>query len=408
MNITEKSVNQEKQQRINRALVLQLLRQQKLASRADIAKLSGLQRATISNIVRELMDLGLVVESGFLCSEHGRRSIGIQINGKRVGVIGVMVTRECFGISRIGLCGELFETEYFQLRKGDSVAESLKRLKLEINRMILAHPEFRVLAVGFAVPGPYRMEGDEMIFITNLKGWDGVPVRSLLQQGITVPVFTENDANAGAMAQFWSHETELTKKDLIYIVAGQGIGCGMISDGVMLKGAMGIAGEIGHTTIDCHGPRCACGNYGCLELYASVLALKDRIGARLRAGERSMLSLWDLARPDAKAAIKEAWDKEDRLVCEEFEKTCEYLAIGLVSLINQMDPEVVILGDALAEIGGVRMLEIVQREVKARIRPIIWENLRIELSTLSQNPILLGAGAIAVQHIFEDPIAFVQ
>ncbi len=408
MNITEKSVNQEKQQKINRTLVLQLLRQQKLASRADIAKLSGLQRATISNIVRELMELGLVVESGLLCTEHGRRSIGIELNGTRVGVIGVMVTREYFGISRIGLSGELFETQYFELRREDTVAESLKRLKLEINRVILSHPEFRVLAVGFAVPGPYRMEGDEMIFITNLKGWDGVPIRSLLQQGISVPVFTENDANAGAMAQFWSHETELTKKDLIYIVAGQGIGCGMIADGALLKGAMGIAGEIGHTTIDCHGPRCACGNYGCLELYASVLALKDRIRTRLEAGERCALSLYDLAGSKAHAAIKAAWEGEDPLVCEEFEKTCEYLAIGLVSLINQMDPEVVILGDALAEIGGGRMLEIVRREVKARIRPIIWENLRIELSTLPQNPILIGAGAIAVQHIFEDPMTFVK
>ena len=113
MNMTEKSINQEKQQRINRTLVLQLLRQQKLASRADIAKLSGLQRATISNIVRELIDLGLVVENGLLCNEHGRRSIGIQINGKQVGVIGVMITRQYFGISRIGLCGEVFEHNIF-------------------------------------------------------------------------------------------------------------------------------------------------------------------------------------------------------------------------------------------------------------------------------------------------------
>ena len=100
-----------------------------------------------------------------------------------------------------------------------------------------------------------------MIFITNLKGWDGVPIHSLLQQGISIPTFIANDANAGALAQLWNHEKNLTKKDLIYIVAGQGIGCGMISDGAILQGAIGIAGEIGHTTIDYHGPRCACGNY---------------------------------------------------------------------------------------------------------------------------------------------------
>ena len=96
---------------------------------------------------------------------------------------------------------------------------------------------------------------------------------------------------AGALAQLWNHEKNLTKKDLIYIVAGQGIGCGMISDGAILQGAIGIAGEIGHTTIDYHGPRCACGNYGCLELYASVLALKERIRTRLSSGEKSQCIL---------------------------------------------------------------------------------------------------------------------
>lgn len=407
MNMTEKSINQEKQQRINRTLVLQLLRQQKLASRADIAKLSGLQRATISNIVRELIDLGLVVENGLLCNEHGRRSIGIQINGKQVGVIGVMITRQYFGISRIGLCGEVFETQYFQLNPQDTVTESLKQLKREINRVILKHSKFRVLAVGFAVPGPYRIEGDEMIFITNLKGWDGVPIHSLLQQGISIPTFIANDANAGALAQLWNHEKNLTKKDLIYIVAGQGIGCGMISDGAILQGAMGIAGEIGHTTIDYHGPRCVCGNYGCLELYASVLALKERIRTRLSSGEESSVSLEELNGASGNTAIRNAWEEGDALISEEFHRTCKYLAIGLVSLINQMDPELVILGDSLAEIGGERMLEIIRNEIKARIRPIIWKNLRVELSTLPENPILIGAGAVAIQHIFENPLLFV-
>lgn len=405
--MTEKSINQEKQQKMNRSLVLQLLRQQGLASRADIAKLSGLQRATISNIVRELMDMGLVIEQGLLCNERGRRSIGICLDGAHVGVVGVMITREYFGVSLIGISGKVHKTQYFQLNEQDSVYESVRKLKREIKYMIAAHTKFRVLAVGFAVPGPYRIEGDEMIFITNLRGWDGIPIRSLLQEGLSVPVFIENDANAGVLAQFWKYEKDLFKKDLVYIVAGQGIGCGMISGGMMLKGAIGIAGEIGHTTIDCHGPRCACGNYGCLELYASALALKRNLKARLDAGEESVLSKHGKPAHLADEAIRQALEQKDPLVCEEFQKTCEYLAIGLVNLINQMDPELVILGDTLAEIGGTQMLELVRRKVESCVRPIIWENLRIELDTLPENPILIGAGAVAAQHIFENPAAFI-
>ena len=111
---TEKSINQEKQQKINRTLVLRLVRQEKLVSRAEIAKLSGLQRATITNIVKELIELGIVVENGLLSGDKGRRSIGIRINGEKFCVAGVMVTREYFGVSLIGLSGEIRETRYFK------------------------------------------------------------------------------------------------------------------------------------------------------------------------------------------------------------------------------------------------------------------------------------------------------
>ena len=230
-----------------------------------------------------------------------------------------------------------------------------------------------------------------------------------MQQGISIPTVIANDANAGALAQLWNHEKNLTKKDLIYIVAGQGIGCGMISDGAILQGAIGIAGEIGHTTIDYHGPRCACRkDAGCLELYASVLALKERIRTHFFPERNPAYPLEELNGASGNTAIRNAWEEGDALtISEEFHRTCKYLAIGLVSLINQMDPELVILGDSLAEIGGERMLEIIRNEIKARIRPIIWKNLRVELSTLPENPILIGAGAVAIEHIFENPLLFV-
>ena len=242
---TEKSINQEKQQKINRTLVLRLVRQEKLASRAEIAKLSGLQRATITNIIKELIELGIVVEDGLLSGDKGRRSIGIRINGEKFCVAGVMVTREYFGVSLIGLSGEIRETRYFKMEETDSVSESIRRITTEIHGMIEAHKqEFQTLAVGVAVPGPYKMDGDEVVFVTNLVGWDGSPISSLLQADFNIPVYIENDANAGAFAQLWNYEKSLFRKDMAYIVAGQGIGCGIISNGMLLKGALGIAGEI--------------------------------------------------------------------------------------------------------------------------------------------------------------------
>ena len=407
---TEKSINQEKQQKINRTLVLRLVRQEKLASRAEIAKLSGLQRATITNIVKELIELGIVVEDGLLSGDKGRRSIGIRINGEKFCVAGVMVTREYFGVSLIGLSGEIRDTRYFKMEETDSVSESIRRITTEIHGMIEAHKqEFQTLAVGVAGPGPYKMDGDEVVFVTNLVGWDGSPISSLLQADFNIPVYIENDANAGAFAQLWNYEKSLSRKDMAYIVAGQGIGCGIISNGVLLKGALGIAGEIGHTTIDYCGPRCECGNYGCLEMYCSLLVFKKNIRTRLAKGEESCVrEEYEKKGFLTQSMLKNAMEKGDSLVKEEFDKMCEYLAVGIINVINQLNPELVIIGDSLAEIGGEYMLTKIKRKIQERVRPIIWDNLQIELNEIPENPILVGAAAIAAQRVFENPAEFIK
>ena len=400
----DKSINQEKQQKINRTLVLNLLSLQGLTSRADIAKLSGLQRATITNIVKELMDLGVVVEDGLLAGNKGRRSIGIRIDGEKFGVVGVMVTREYFGVSLIGLSGEIHETKYFKLEETDTVYESIYRIKKTIHKMMEIRKDFTTLAIGVAVPGPYKKDGDEIVFVTNLVGWDGVTVSSLLKEGFDIPVYIENDANAGALAQLWNYGKNLSKKEMVYIVAGQGIGCGIISNGRLLKGAFGIAGEIGHTTINYHGPRCECGNYGCLEMYCSLLVFKKNIRSRLEKGEASCVrEAYEKEGFLSIDTLKSAVEKKDALVMEEFDKMCEYLSIGIINVINQLNPELVIIGDVLAEIGGTYMLEKVKKRIQERVRPIIWEHLQVELNEIPENPILIGAAAIAAQHVFEEP-----
>jgi len=103
------------------------------------------------------------------------------------------------------------------------------------------------------------------------------------------------------------------------------------------------------------------------------------------------------------ATLKSAVEKKDTVVIEEFDKICEYLSVGIINVINQLNPELVIIGDALAEIGGDYMLEKVKKRIKERVRPIIWENLQVELNEIPENPILVGAAAIAAQYVFEEP-----
>lgn len=396
-------INQAEQQRLNRVLVLDLLRRRQCCSRADLVKASKLKRATITNIIGEFIDLGLVVETEILSGENGHRSIGLRINGRRYQVVGVMVTRTSYSLIRVGLSGEVYDFQNYRISHNASAEATVQQIKVSIQRMIQANRESRIMAIGVAIPGPYCQQKGSAIFVTNLAGWDGFPIGSKLQAEIDIPVFLENDANAAAYAQYWYSSHEEHNQDLAYIVAGQGIGCGLLMNGELVKGAMGIAGELGHTSICFNGPRCECGNRGCLELYCSVLALEKRIRARLQKGEKSCLSL-DFT-PDA---LKDALQQGDAVVTEEYRLNCEYLAAGIVNLVNQFNPSCIVIGDQLAEFSPPLLLRIVKEQLKERLRPAIWEGLCVEISRLAYNPIAMGAAAIAASQVLEHPFSYIS
>lgn len=394
-------IDHAEQQRLNRALVIDSLRRQGCCSRAELARLTNLKRATITNIIGEFIDLGLVVETEFLSSEGGRRSIGLRINGRRYQVIGVMITRKYYCIVRIGLSGEVYALKCHQIPAEIGVEDLVRSMEHNIHMMIAENPETRIMAIGFAVPGPYLQKEGEVAFITNLEGWDEFPISAKLQEAFDIPVLLSNDANAAAYASYWYDAQNEKNSNLVYIVAGQGIGCGLLSNGRLVQGAMGIAGEIGHTSIDFHGPKCACGNRGCLELYCSLLVLENRIKQRLLQGEASCLTA-DFTTRDLAEAIRQG----DPLALEEYERNCGYLVVGIVNLINQFNPSTIVIGDQLVDLAPELLLRLVREQVRERLRPAIWEGLNIEVDQSEYNPIVMGAAALAAQTILEDPFSY--
>ncbi len=396
------SINQQKQQKINRSLVIRLLRREGICSRAELAAKSGLQRATITNIIKEFLDCGLVREDGLLEGSRGRRAIGLRINDSNFCVLGAMVTRTHYSLCMMGLSGHVFQINTYNIAENTTAQAVIQQMCTHIHQMMEQADGARTLAICLAMPGPYKTdEGGQMVFVTNLIGWDGVPLNSVLQREFDVPVLVENDANAAVCAHLYFRKEEANRRNMIYVVAGQGIGCGMCIDGKLVKGNTGIAGEIGHTSISYNGPRCACGNRGCLEMYCSELVLMTRLRDRMGAGEQTVLpENFDLQ--DVAAAVRAG----DQLALEEYRHSCVLLAVGIVNLVNQINPGLVILGDSLIEIYPELMLKIVSEEVKERVRPMVWENLKITVNDLPDNPILIGACAVAAEKIFEDPIYY--
>ncbi len=218
----------------------------------------------------------------------------------------------------------------------------------------------RAKACGSGVPGPLDLERSTLFKATNMPGWVEVPYPGLLGRRLGIPTFMENDANCAAWGEYVAGAGRGTRSLVLYTL-GTGVGGGIVIDGQMWVGASGAAGELGHMTIDPRGPRCACGQNGCVEQYASATAVASRYG------KGSARDCFDAARRGEKDALAVVdW-------------AADALAIGLANMTHVLHPEVIVLAGGMAAAGDL-LLERVREGVRRRVFPVFLEKIRIELT----------------------------
>ncbi len=249
--------------------------------------------------------------------------------------------------------------------------------------------------ISLAAAGPIDMREGMIMNAPNLPGWDAIPLRGMGADRYKVESFLINDAKAAALGE---REFGAGKgiSDLLCVTLGTGIGGGIIIGGRLYLGRSGAAGEIGHMTIDLHGPRCACGNVGCWETFASVSAMEAEAARRIRAGERSSLRLsGDVGSGGVTAVnIADAARRGDSLASSVISWSAAHIGTGLVNLANIFNPEMIVLGGGLIKIGDPLILPAAAA-VRERAFPLIARDVRIVVSTLGDDAGLLGAAAFA-------------
>lgn len=385
--------NQRNIQHMNRTLLLNLLRREKVCARTTLAEHSGLQQATVTHIVNDFIRWNLVKEIGFLTGVKGRRSIAISLNTDDFAVAGIRIARQNFSVGLFNLRGESLLIKRSSILPGQKAREIMDMVIREMDHLIEKFPNTRILALGVAIPGPYNSVKGRISIVTNVEGWDKIALKDELAEHYQIPVIIEEHANAAAMAQFWYNADTQANDVLVYIAFAQGVGAGIVNKGVLLKGVTGAAGEIGHTTIDIHGPRCSCGNYGCLELYCSSITLVKRVNEAL--GRRDN----ELNFHDVVLLVKE----KNPVALNLYLEMCDYLSIGVVNVINSFNPQLIIIGDEMAHVEPKLMLEHIISNVKKRVVPQTLENTKIQLSAYKQDSMVYGAAIIAINNIFENP-----
>lgn len=247
--------------------------------------------------------------------------------------------------------------------------------------------------VCLGVPGLILAQENRVIFSPNLHAIEGIPLKERIGPELGVPLTVENDASAAAWGEFrFGSGSEVDH--LVFLTLGTGIGGGVISHGVLLRGAQGSGGELGHVTVHATGPRCACGNRGCLEALASGTAIGRR--AREVAVEMPDSALGRIAssRRLLGEDVTELARKGDRAALSVLEETGTWLGIGLAGFVNVFNPEVVAVGGGVMEAGDL-ILASARREVRLRARPPSRDLAEIQVATLGPESGVLGAAALA-------------
>ncbi len=267
----------------------------------------------------------------------------------------------------------------------------------------------QIAGIGIAAPGPLDYKTGIVYDPPNMPGWNRVPLRDIFVQRFQMPVFVENDANTAGLGEYMFGAGRGCS-DMVYLTISTGIGGGVIIGGKLLEGASGTAAELGHITIDWRGERCNCGNIGCLEVIASGTAIARKANTAISTGKGEDLrefargqllvegnrengqTLGEPLRVNARLVALAA-EAGVASACEIISAAAEALGVGLVSIIHSFNPQVIILGGGVTQMGPL-LMEPALQIVQERTMKVPREAVRILLAELGPNVGLVGAGAL--------------
>jgi len=373
--------------RENRSALLWSLYFSQPRSRQELSDATGLSPASVSNVVRELLDESIVIEAGSVDSDGGRPRVLLEMNPEHGYVIGVDI-----GETRVRV--ELFDLAMTERAKADyrlnprkhDVGVVVERILDGLNA-VLADSGIEpaaILGVGVGVPGIVQ-QVPEVLVHGQTYGWDAVPLERLLRAGTELPLQFENGAKTMGQAELWFGAGRGARNAVVALV-GSGVGASLISGGSTYRGATSSAGEWGHTKIVLGGRTCRCGSAGCLEAYVGAEAILERYG-RAIPGD------------DEESALAELIGEADTspLAAAILDETAGYLGAGIANLINLFNPERIILGGWAGLMLGSRLLAAIRDAAREQSLRHPFAATSIELGRLGPEAVALGAATLPVE-----------
>ena len=388
---------------INLSLIMNRLHRHTPISRAVLADVTGLNKSTVSSLVNELIERKFVHELGILSIGIGRPSVQLELNPQagfivsaEIGVGFVSVICSNFTADIVWRCREKVPIELGQHAILERVLELL-RTGIEAGKATPQSPSLLGVAVG--IPGLIDMNEGKLLFAPNLR-WRNVPIRQQLQKEFPdVPVFVDNEANMAALGEYFFGAAE-DYNEILYLSAGVGLGGAIVRDGQLMRGTTGVAGEFGHMTMDPHGELCNCGNRGCWETQVTQSAVFRAIRQAIGAGATSSLqaSLADLTMQMVVDAAKQA----DQLAIQTLNRVGHDLGIGIASLVNVLNPDLVLVGGIIS-LAGEFIMPSIEAELNTRALRSNASAVTILSAKHGQDACVMGGVATVYQRVLSQP-----
>jgi glucokinase-like ROK family protein len=390
-------------------VVLETLWRNQPISRKDLAEHTHLTAATLTNIIAEFIALGIVQEIGPGESGLGRRPTLLTFVSNSAYLVGVNLSRTDLSVGVFNIALECLHliSKPITIQASESAPEMLYNLIRTGIEQSQIDPQ-RLSGIGISAPGPHGMKDGIVFSYPRFGEWSNLPLGKLMAEAFSLPVWLENDANANALAEHWLGAGR-RYDNFVYIENHSGLGAGIVLHGQLFTGSQGVAGELGHTSIDRHGPRCECGNYGCVELYTSGAAIVKYVRQAVVAGQSTSLiqtvgSTLDTLTFDH---VIDAALEGDALAVDAIQTASRALGFGLVNMINLIDPDAVIIGHKISRAGEICMRPI-REIVQQQAFPQAAARLNVILSEVKEPVGVTGAACRALSGILEEPGLLLQ
>lgn len=383
--------------------VIEAIRVRGACSQSDVIRLTGLGRTPVAERIRQLTAVGLLEANGTVSRLAGRPPRGLQVRAGAGYLLVASLGAAHMDVACADVTGGILASEAEPVRIADGPEIVLDRVEeiwahfQQTIGMCLPGP---LLAIGVAVPGPVEFSTGRPVSPPIMPGWDNYPIRERFSTRYGVPVWVDNDVNVMALGE-WREGIARGHKNVVFVKIGTGIGAGVISDGVLHRGAQGAAGDVGHIQVaDDPAVVCRCGNVGCLEAIAGGAALGRDAERAARSGASTLLASALDANGQLEASdVILAASHGDATSVDLLQRSGRLVGSMLASVVNLLNPSLIVVGGGVAAAGDM-FLAAVRERVYARSLPLATRQLLVAQSVLADRAGAIGTAAMVLDELF--------